>query len=267
LSLTRGLIRSFVLGLFVVGGCAGAAAIGPGTAREGDRCGRGPDLGPAARCAEGLHCQPKEPPTQAKSADRFLSNAGGPCGGVAGFHCVDGLECDLPATAPADGMGVCIPASVCARGPASKEDVAFGSGPGGDSGVGWRELTIERSWGPCEGICLKKRHVFPSGDVVDEAPATAAERAASPDAPKFVEKRRQLAPADLRALDALLRSRDFRHGMKDHFDCATQAFDANVVFAVTFADGTARTDVTTCIVGRGGAATVPAKVEDLTEPR
>ena len=56
-------------------------------------------------------------PSGDAGSDPFLSSEGGACGGVAGYHCLDGLDCDMTPdqSAAADGMGQCARASVCAR--------------------------------------------------------------------------------------------------------------------------------------------------------
>jgi hypothetical protein len=48
---------------------------------------------------------------------QVASDIGGVCGGVAGFHCAEGLECQLPPdqTTAADGMGSCVRVSQCVR--------------------------------------------------------------------------------------------------------------------------------------------------------
>jgi hypothetical protein len=270
---TRALFVVVVAGL----GCT-PSPVAPtfGTAREGDACAPSAAGESAAvtLCGEGLHCQRKDVPPKKPGgpADAFEVDGGAACGGIAGYHCREGFVCEEPPNSPADGMGTCVAPSICARGSTSKEDIAFRAGPGGDSGVGWKEITIESIAGPCAAdgrSCFKKRHAFPSGWVIDEALAnpTPEEKAAHPDAPKFTETRRQLDPADLRALDTLLRSRDFQRGMRGHFACARQAFDANITFSISFADGTASEDVTMCIIDPSLKPNLPAQVAALLTPR
>ncbi len=182
------------------------------------------------------------------------------------------MVCDIDANAPADGMGTCVAEAVCARGPAAKEDVAFRAGPGGDSGVGWRELTIESSSGPCAAdgrSCVVKRHLFPNGTVSEDrlANPTPEERKANPDAPKFTSTTRQVAPGDLRELDAILRSRDFRRDMRGAFKCARQVFDANLAFSISFADGTASEDITTCVIDPSTGPNLPRRIVELVSPK
>ncbi len=77
----------------------------------------------APRCADGLRCveQPhqKLPPREPGKVNppEQASDVGGSCGGVAGYHCAEGLDCSM---APdqvmvADGMGTCTLHGICAK--------------------------------------------------------------------------------------------------------------------------------------------------------
>ena len=84
----------------------------------GDTCAIGQRT--TAACLPILACVPKPVaprPSGDAGSDPFLSSEGGACGGVAGYHCLDGLECDMTPdqSAAADGMGRCARTSVCAR--------------------------------------------------------------------------------------------------------------------------------------------------------
>lgn len=82
--------------------------------KQANLCG----IGSSARaCSAGEVCQKL---TVAKLADaeappRGPSFENGSCGGVAGFHCADGLECQMPQDQQyvADGMGTCVIDSKC----------------------------------------------------------------------------------------------------------------------------------------------------------
>jgi hypothetical protein len=85
---------------------------------EGEAC----TPGGTPRCATGLRCneQPYTRPVRAPGASHGPSepsDVGGSCGGVAGFHCAEGLACVMPPdqVMVADGMGSCALRGVCAR--------------------------------------------------------------------------------------------------------------------------------------------------------
>lgn len=105
-----------LLALLVAVAChGGESARSPGA--EHDACAIGTRA--TRPCAPPFTCKLLQVPRRAAGAgdDSFLSDDGGPCGGVAGFHCADGLVCDLPEdqSMMSDGMGQCARSSVCAR--------------------------------------------------------------------------------------------------------------------------------------------------------
>ena len=63
--------------------------------------------------------QSGKPTDQDLSRPDLPSPAGGPCGGVAGYHCAEGLTCEMTAEEEAtdDGMGTCRAPSDPARRP------------------------------------------------------------------------------------------------------------------------------------------------------
>ncbi len=84
---------------------------------EGDVCKVGDRV--TRQCRSPLTCtlQPYAPPNNPPGVHgpEAPSDVGGACGGVAGFHCADGLECAMSAEQErvADGMGACARASKC----------------------------------------------------------------------------------------------------------------------------------------------------------
>src|SRR5262245_8060292 len=103
----------------VIASCAGqtndSQAPGRGGAREGDACGGKRQIA----CDHDLECREQRGgvasrPPESKN-DQFLSDVGGPCGGIAGYHCLEGLACDMTAEQDAteDGMGACAYRHVC----------------------------------------------------------------------------------------------------------------------------------------------------------
>lgn len=78
-------------------------------------CGTGPH---AITCGPGFFCgheQKSGIPEMTDPPPRGPSSEGEPCGGFAGYHCGDGLDCEMaPAQAmAADGMGTCVSAWKC----------------------------------------------------------------------------------------------------------------------------------------------------------
>lgn|SRR6185312_10928929 len=65
-------------------------------------------------CKEAAYTPPPVVPGETRGPDK-PSALGGACGGVAGFHCADGLACDMPPEQAnaADGMGSCARMSTC----------------------------------------------------------------------------------------------------------------------------------------------------------
>lgn len=112
-------LAPWLLPLFVLlalAACHGTpSATSPGT--EKDVCAIGPRT--TRPCANPFKCKPVQvaPRTAVAGDDSFLSDEGGPCGGVAGFHCADGLVCDMPPDQEmaSDGMGNCARTSACSR--------------------------------------------------------------------------------------------------------------------------------------------------------
>ena len=106
-----------LLALVAVVACRGAesATTSPGT--EKDVCAIGSRT--TRPCAKPFTCKPAPLAPRAAVAgdDSFLSDESGPCGGVAGFHCAEGLVCDMPQDQEtmSDGMGTCARSSVCSR--------------------------------------------------------------------------------------------------------------------------------------------------------
>jgi hypothetical protein len=115
-------VRRPGLGILVslaMAACEGEPPKAPGEepADAGEVCAMG---GRATRtCRPGLRCKSKiassAPMTlKERGEDAFSSVAGGPCGGIAGYHCVEGLACDIGSEpARADGMGTCVSTNVC----------------------------------------------------------------------------------------------------------------------------------------------------------
>jgi hypothetical protein len=85
---------------------------------EGEAC----TPGSTPRCADGLRCK-EQPYTRPLLEGGTLhspsdpSDVGGSCGGVAGFHCADGLDCTMAPDQEmvADGMGTCALHGLCVR--------------------------------------------------------------------------------------------------------------------------------------------------------
>ena len=106
-----------LLGLLVVVAChgVGSPATSPGV--EKDVCAVGART--TRPCASPFTCKPVSvsPRASVVGDDSFVSDDTGPCGGVAGFHCAEGLVCDMPEDQGmvADGMGSCARSSVCSR--------------------------------------------------------------------------------------------------------------------------------------------------------
>jgi len=107
----------FVFACALVLSCKGADT--PQPAAAGEECAiAGRQTHP---CAHGASCvEAPFTPVPALSAGEVrgpeqASGVGGACGGVAGFHCTDGLACDMPPDQAnaADGMGTCARKSVC----------------------------------------------------------------------------------------------------------------------------------------------------------
>lgn len=90
----------------------------PKVSGVGEECAIGTHV--THRCSDGLTCK-EEPYTPLARAPGEMqspekpSDVGGSCGGVAGFHCGDGLVCDMTPEQQmtADGMGSCARESKC----------------------------------------------------------------------------------------------------------------------------------------------------------
>lgn len=101
--------------LFAVG-CKGAGSPSMDTADEGDECAVGSRI--TKTCSGTLHCAPKPySPVPGGQGPSAPSPEGGACGGVAGFHCAEGLACHLAEKdlLTADAMGTCMRASACVK--------------------------------------------------------------------------------------------------------------------------------------------------------
>jgi hypothetical protein len=109
-------LRGFVALLFLCG-CTPAESPGRPAAQEGDRCAIGADT--LATCAPMLTCkiQPHASVPLGPHGPETASGEGGSCGGVAGFHCAEGLDCKMSdeQSRAADGMGSCATVSKCVR--------------------------------------------------------------------------------------------------------------------------------------------------------
>jgi hypothetical protein len=83
-------------------------------AKQAKLCGLGET---AHACALGYYCQTLIPAPSYNDPPppNGPSYVGGGCGGVAGFHCADGLFCQMPDDQQyvADGMGTCVANSQC----------------------------------------------------------------------------------------------------------------------------------------------------------
>lgn len=110
-------IAALLSGLVVVAACHGADAPSTSPGTEKDVCAIG--MRSTRPCAKPFTCKPVALAARAVVAgdDSFVSDEGGPCGGVAGFRCGDGLGCDMTdeQAAAGDGMGNCVRTSVCSR--------------------------------------------------------------------------------------------------------------------------------------------------------
>ncbi len=111
------IVRSvgLVLVVFFVA-CKGAdsPSVDPGS--EGDECAIGSRT--TRTCGDGLHCAPKPyTPVPGGQGPSAPSPEGGSCGGVAGFHCAEGLTCRMEEKdkAVADAMGTCTRAYACVK--------------------------------------------------------------------------------------------------------------------------------------------------------
>ena len=104
-------------GLLVVVACHGADSPKTSPGSEKDVCAVGTRT--TRPCAKPFTCKPVPVPprTAVVGDDSFVSDESGPCGGVAGFHCADGLVCDMPEDqgTMSDGMGTCARSSACSR--------------------------------------------------------------------------------------------------------------------------------------------------------
>lgn len=110
---------SFRLGLglaLVLFACKGADSPAVDFGKEGDECAVGSRT--TRSCGDGLHCAPKPyAPVPSGKGPSEPSPEGGSCGGVAGFHCADGLAChvDDDKLMVADAMGTCVRAYACVK--------------------------------------------------------------------------------------------------------------------------------------------------------
>ena len=109
-------LKGIVAAAFLLAACRGADS--PKTSAAGEECAIGARA--THPCASGLACKeaPYAPPTFAPDEPHGPdkpSGVGGACGGVAGFHCADGLACDMTPeqASAADGMGSCARMSTC----------------------------------------------------------------------------------------------------------------------------------------------------------
>ncbi len=96
--------------------CKGADSPSADPAKEGEACAEGSRT--TRSCAEGLHCAPKPyTPVPEGKGPESPSPEGGSCGGVAGFHCAEGLAChvDDDKRLVADAMGTCLRAYACVK--------------------------------------------------------------------------------------------------------------------------------------------------------
>ncbi|CAN5568284.1 hypothetical protein BH09MYX1_BH09MYX1_24430 [soil metagenome] len=114
-------LRSFAIALALtsalalVFSCKGANST-MDTASEGEACALGSRT--TKTCSGTLHCAPKPyAPVASGKGPSEPSPEGGSCGGVAGFHCADGLACHLEEKdqVVADAMGTCMRESVCVK--------------------------------------------------------------------------------------------------------------------------------------------------------
>ena len=110
-------IAALLSGLVVLVACHGAESPSTSPGTEKDVCAIGTRA--TRPCAKPFTCKPQPPAVHAAVAgdESFVSDEGGPCGGVAGFRCADGLACDMTEeqAAAGDGMGSCARTSVCSR--------------------------------------------------------------------------------------------------------------------------------------------------------
>jgi hypothetical protein len=112
-------MRRFVLVLALSSGACRGAESPPPLGGAGETCKMGEHV--VRECEGALRCVPRTySVSQAPSGvhgPQVASDIGGVCGGVAGFHCAEGLECQLPPdqTTAADGMGSCVRVSQCVR--------------------------------------------------------------------------------------------------------------------------------------------------------
>jgi hypothetical protein len=115
--LFRSVVLALVVGSSLVGlGCRGADSPSMDTASEGEECAVGSRT--TKTCGGTLHCAPKPyTPVAGGQGPSAPSPEGGNCGGVAGFHCADGLACkiDDKDQLTADAMGTCIRAYACVK--------------------------------------------------------------------------------------------------------------------------------------------------------
>jgi hypothetical protein len=102
--------------------CKGAESpnVPPGTA--GEQCAIGNRV--VRTCAAPLRCETEPfglPPEmhvgETMRTPDLPNGEGGTCGGIAGFHCVEGLVCDVPENQrmAADAVGTCTRVSTCRR--------------------------------------------------------------------------------------------------------------------------------------------------------
>lgn len=96
--------------------CKGAGSPSMDTAGEGEQCAVGSRT--TKTCEGALHCAPKPyTPVPSGKGPSEPSPESGACGGVAGFHCADGLTCRVEEKdqLTADAMGTCMRESVCVK--------------------------------------------------------------------------------------------------------------------------------------------------------
>ncbi len=113
---------------------------------------------------------------------------------------------------------------------------ACGARPADPSGIDWRTVSIEWSYGPCPAdgrSCHQLVRVDRAGNVLTE------------ESPALVKKS-VLDASEKARLEVVLASPGFRSGMKDGFPCK-ESQDARIVIAF---DGLAR-EVLTCVRGEG----------------
>jgi hypothetical protein len=112
--------RGLLILLLTIGllGCPPAAAPPP-LGGEGETCQLGAKI--VRECEGLLRCVPRTyAVSQAPSGvhgPEMPSDIGGACGGIAGFHCAEGLQCEMsPEQAgTADALGVCVRVSRCVK--------------------------------------------------------------------------------------------------------------------------------------------------------